>query len=116
MLKIILCFSLFSFVGVLKPKYKEIGRASYYSDKFEGKKTSSGEIFKQKLMTGAHKTLSFGTIVKITNLSNNEHVKVKINDRLSPKSSSIIDVTTKVAKKLDFIKDGHTQVQIEIVE
>lgn len=97
----------------LKTEYSQTGKASYYSNKFEGRKTSSGEIFRQNLMTGAHKSLKFGTIVKVTNLKNDSIIIVKINDRLSQKSGSLIDLSLKAAKQLNFIQSGYTKVKIE---
>lgn len=97
----------------LKTDYKQTGKATYYANKFEGRKTSSGETFKQTQMTAAHKTLKFGTLVKVTNLENDSTIIVKINDRLGKTSSSLIDLTLKGAKKLNFVHDGHTKVRIE---
>ena len=91
----------------------EKGRASYYSSKFEGRKTASGEIFRQDSLTAAHKTLPFGTQVKVTNLKNDSTIVLKINDRLSKSSGHCIDVTLKAAKKLNFVKDGVANVTIE---
>lgn len=91
------------------------GTASYYADKFEGRKTSSGEIFKQNKLTAAHKTLPFGTLVKVTNLSNDSVVIVKINDRLPPSSSRMIDLSRKAAEQLNFIRKGLTKVSMERV-
>jgi rare lipoprotein A len=91
----------------------EKGRASYYSSKFEGRKTASGEIFRQDGLTAAHKTLPFGTQVKVTNLKNDSTIVLKINDRLSKSSGHCIDVTLKAAKKLNFVKDGVANVTIE---
>lgn len=56
-------------------------QASYYHDKFNGKKTASGEVFSNKKYTAAHKTLPFGTKIRVTNLSNDEEVIVEVNDR-----------------------------------
>lgn len=91
----------------------EKGRASYYSSKFEGRKTASGEIFRQDGLTAAHKTLPFGTQVKVTNLKNDSTIVLKINDRLSKSSGHCIDVSLKAAKKLNFVKDGVANVTIE---
>ena len=91
----------------------QTGKASYYSSKFEGRKTASGEIFRQDSLTAAHKSLAFGTKLLIKNLKNDSIVVVKINDRLSYKSSRIIDLSLKAAKKLNFIRDGITTVTIE---
>ena len=62
-------------------KITENGKASYYADKFDGRRTASGAIFKQNKMTAAHRTLPFGTVVKVKNLENGRSVKVEINDR-----------------------------------
>ncbi len=92
---------------------REIGQASYYANHFHGRKTSSGEYFNQNLLTAAHKTLKFGTIVKVTNLSNDSIVFLKINDRLGRSSHRAIDVTTTAAKKLNFLRKGVAKVTIE---
>ncbi|MFC2131038.1 septal ring lytic transglycosylase RlpA family protein [Bacteroidota bacterium] len=91
------------------------GMASYYGDEFVGRKTSSGEIFYQDKMTAAHKKLPFGTIVKVTNLSNGQEVTVMINDRGPFKTGRIIDLTKSAAIQLDMINDGTTEVKLEIV-
>ena len=78
----------------------ETGNASYYADKFEGRKTASGEVFRQNKMTAAHKTLPFGTRVKVINMSNGKRIKVRINDRGPFVQSRIIDLSKKAAGKL----------------
>ncbi len=93
--------------------YKQEGIASYYADKYEGKPTASGEIFRQNLLTAAHKTLPFGTMVTVTNLKNGKKVRVKINDRGPFVAGRIIDLTSRGAKELDFIRDGIVNVKIE---
>lgn len=93
----------------------ETGKASYYANAFEGRKTSSGDIFRQKLLTAAHKSLPFGTFVEVKNLSNDSIVVVKINDRMPQRSSRIIDLTTAAAKQLDFLRVGVTRVELRIV-
>jgi len=98
---------------MLQTSIVEKGKASYYSSKFEGKKTSSGEIFHQDSLTAAHKKLPFGTKVLVRNLKNDSTIIVRINDRLSQKSSHLIDLTLKAAKRLNFVKDGITSVSIE---
>lgn len=98
-----------------KSNYSETGRASFYASHFHGKRTSSGEVFKHDNLTAAHKTLPFGTLVKVTNLSNDSTVVVKINDRLGKKSASIIDVSMKAAKQLNFMRKGHTKVTLVVL-
>src|SRR4249919_962127 len=73
----------------------ESGKASYYSDKFDGRKTASGAVFSQHKLTAAHKTLPFGTKVKVTNLSNGKTVKVRINDRGPFVEGRILDLSKK---------------------
>jgi rare lipoprotein A len=91
------------------------GMASYYADKFEGRKTASGEIYRHDLLTAAHRTLPFGTRVKVTNLSNEKTVEVVVNDRGPFTKGRIIDVSKSAAEKLDFINAGVTKVQIEVL-
>ena len=94
----------------------EKGKASYYSSKFEGRRTASGEIFRQDSLTAAHKTLPFGTQLKITNISNDSTVIVRVNDRLSKSSAHVIDLSLKAAKQLNFIRQGITTVTLEKIE
>lgn len=97
------------------PIYKpEVGTASYYANKFEGRKCSSGEIFSNWSLTAAHKTLKFGTVVKVTNLRNDSSVIVTINDRLPQNSKRNIDLTLRAAEQLNFVKSGLTKVKIEV--
>jgi len=93
----------------------ETGNAVHYSDKFQGKKTASNEIFDQNGLTGAHKKLPFGTKVKVTNLSNDRSVVVKVNDRMTRKNRNVIDLSKRAAEELDFVKKGHARVKLEVV-
>jgi rare lipoprotein A len=94
----------------------QTGIASFYAKKFEGRKCSSGEIFRNDSLTAAHKTLAFGTWVKVTNLKNDSVVIVKINDRLPKKSKRKIDLTRSAAKQLNFISQGLAKVRIEVLD
>ncbi|MBI2259520.1 MAG: septal ring lytic transglycosylase RlpA family protein [Flavobacteriia bacterium] len=109
---------LFSFFIVSLQKvpleYQKEGYASYYANKFEGRRTASGEIYRSSLFTAAHKKLPFGTFVKVVNLKNDSTVVVKINDRLGKSSPHLIDLSLIAAKKLNFIKSGKTKVSLEI--
>lgn len=95
---------------------KQTGIASYYANKFNGRKTSSGEKFSQDSLTAAHKTLKFGTFVKVRNLKNDSTVIVKINDRLPKSSKRSIDLSKKAAQQLNFIKSGLTKVEITVLD
>lgn len=91
----------------------EQGKASYYSDKFEGRPTANGDTFKQNKLTAAHKTIPFGTKVKVINLTNHKKVKVVINDRGPFVQGRIIDLTEKAADKIDMIQAGVANVEIK---
>ena len=91
----------------------ETGIASYYADEFNGRKTANGEIFNQSKLTAAHKKIAFGTNVKVTNLSNNKSVVVKVNDRGPFVSGRIIDLSKAAAKQIDLIAPGIAKVKIE---
>ncbi len=92
------------------------GKASYYADKFEGRYTANGEKYKHSKLTAAHKTLPFGTKVKVTNTKNNQSVEVRINDRGPYVEGRIIDLSKSAAEHLGFINDGIANVKIEIVD
>lgn len=94
----------------------EFGIASFYAQKFEGRKCSSGKRFCHDSLTAAHKTLKFGTRVKVTNLKNDSVVFVTINDRLPKSSKRNIDLTLRAAKQLNFVARGLTKVKIELLK
>jgi rare lipoprotein A len=95
------------------PKTTETGKASYYADKFKGRATSSGEIFRQHKKTAAHRTLPFGTKVKVINLENGRTVKVRINDRGPFVTGRIIDLTKRAARRLKMVDAGVSNVEIK---
>jgi rare lipoprotein A len=94
----------------------ETGKASFYHNKFEGNGTSNGEVFRQKKFTCAHKTLPFGTWLKVTCLKNNNVIYVRVNDRLPKSSKRCIDLSLLGAEKLNFVRSGLTQVTLDIVK
>jgi rare lipoprotein A len=97
--------------------FKENAHASYYHDKFTGRKTASGEIFDNSLYTAAHKTLKFGTKVKITNTLNDSSVVVTINDRGPFVKGREIDLSKKAFMEIaKFKQRGHLIVNIEVIE
>ncbi len=109
----LLMFLLVVFVAV-DAQHTEKGKASYYSDHFEGKKTASGEAYQAILLTAAHRTLPFGTKVKVTNLKNSKSVVVRINDRGPFSMGRIIDLSKSAMETLDGINDGVIDVEIEV--
>lgn len=94
----------------------ETGEASYYGDRHHGKKTASGERFDQRALTAAHRTLPFGTQVRVTNLNNERSVVVRINDRGPFVRGRIIDVSRAAAERLDMLRSGVAPVRIEALD
>lgn len=92
------------------------GTASYYANKFHGRRTSNGEIFHLDSMTAAHKNLPFGTWVKVTRTGQQQFVLLKVNDRLPRSSSHVIDVSRKAAELLGLLGPGFAPVRIEAMD
>jgi rare lipoprotein A len=92
------------------------GIASYYAHDFNGKKTANGEQYDMHSKTAAHRSFSFGTKVKVTNLENDKSVIVRINDRGPFKLDRIMDLSLGAAEELDMIKSGTARVRLEVVE
>lgn len=95
--------------------YKQEGNASYYAEKFHGRKTASGEFYDMNELTAAHPRIRFNTKIKVTNLNNNKAVIVRINDRGPYTGGRIIDLSQAAAKKLDMIKAGVVPVETEVI-
>ncbi len=89
------------------------GRATYYASKFNGRRTTSGEIFRNKKFTCAHKTLPFGTQVKVTNLNNDKSVIVIVNDRGPYGKNMLIDLSQGAAKEIGLYGKGVVDCEIE---
>lgn len=94
----------------------QTGKASFYADKFEGRPTASGEKYKHSKLTAAHKSLPFGTVIRVTNLKNNLSVEVTVNDRGPYVEGRIVDLSKSAATKLDFINVGLADVTLEVVD
>jgi peptidoglycan lytic transglycosylase len=94
---------------------EEYGIASYYSDLFHGKPTASGELYDKTKLTGAHKTLPFGTLVKVTRLDNKKSVQIRINDRGPFISGRVIELSREAAKRVDLERDGSARVKVEVI-
>jgi rare lipoprotein A len=92
------------------------GRAAYYSDRLVGRPTASGEPYRREALTAAHRTLPFGTRVRVTNLSNGRSVDVRINDR-GPFGGGgrIIDLSRRAAEELDMIRAGVVPVEVRVL-
>jgi rare lipoprotein A len=93
----------------------QVGWASYYGKQFHGRKTSNHEKYDMNKLTAAHRTFKFNTMVKVTNLSNNKSVIVRINDRGPYAKKRIIDISKAASDKIDMTKKGTVKVKVEIV-
>jgi rare lipoprotein A len=96
-----------------QPTLVETGLASWYGPRLHGKRTASGEVFNQEKFTAAHRTLPWGSRVKVTNLANGKSVVVQINDRGPSVRGRILDVSRAAARALGMVKSGTTTVRIE---
>lgn len=92
------------------------GKASFYGNKHQGRKTASGKIYDMQLLTASHKSYPFGTLVKVTNLNNDKSVVVEITDRLPRTSKRTIDLSYRAAEELDMIRSGLANVKLEILD
>ena len=92
----------------------EVGLASYYGRGHDGQRTASGETFDMSRMTAAHRSLPFGTRVRVTNLDNGREAVVRINDRGPFRRGRVIDVSLAAARKLGFVGRGIARVRVTI--
>ncbi len=95
--------------------WSQVGMASWYGAEFNGRRTASGEIYNMYNMTAAHRTLPFGTLVRVVNLNNGRSVVVKINDRGPFVKGRIIDLSYEAALRLGMIGTGTVPVRITVV-
>ena len=91
------------------------GKVAHYGKKFNGRKTASGERFNAGAMTMAHKTLPFGTMVKVTNIKNNKSVVVRVNDRGPSTPDRVGDLTSGAASKIRMVRAGVIDAKLEVV-
>lgn len=96
--------------------FTQTGKASYYADKFQNRKTASGELYKHKLKTAAHKKLPFGTRVRVRNVENGKTVVVKINDRGPFAKKRIIDLSKSAFESIGQLSAGVLDVEIQVIE
>lgn len=96
--------------------YRERGWASWYGVKFQGQRTSSGEVYDMYAMSAAHKTLPIPSYARVTNLRNHKSIIVRINDRGPFVRDRIIDLSYAAAYKLDIVKNGSEEVEVESIE
>jgi len=98
-----------------KKKTTHIGTASYYANKFNGRRMANGDVFSQHNMTAACNIVSLNTYVRVTNLRNRRNVVVKITDRMHPNNPRLIDLSRSAASQLGYTGHGLTKVKMEIL-
>jgi len=109
-------FILFGLLGCSgSRRFTQEGKASYYSNKFQGKKMANGQPYRKGKLTAAHKTLPFGTKIKVTNQQNGKTVKVKITDRGPHVKGRIVDLSLKAARRVDLVKAGVAPVKVKVI-
>lgn len=94
------------------PTYQEVGYASWYGKEFDGRPTSSGEIYDMHAFTAAHRTLPLGTVAEVTHLGNGRSVRVRINDRGPFVANRIVDLSYGAAKEIDLADQGVAKVRL----
>ncbi|MBO0948800.1 septal ring lytic transglycosylase RlpA family protein [Fibrella forsythiae] len=118
-----LLMSLLLFSGSIHPTeapekslIQQEGKASYYANKFDGRRTSSGERVKQHIFTGAHRFLPFNTLVEVTNKANQQSVIIRINDRGPFTKGRVVDMTYAAAKAIGMLGRGVANVTLRVVD
>jgi len=99
----------------IRPGYTQKGLASWYGPGFHGKKTSSGEIYNMHQLTAAHSILPLHTLVKVTNLENDQEVVVRINDRGPFVGDRVIDLSYEAAGKIGMVRNGVVPVKVAVL-
>jgi rare lipoprotein A len=94
----------------------ERGKASFYHGRFHGRLTANGERYDQEALTAAHRTLPFGTVVQVTNLTNGKSIVLRVNDRGPFVQGRVIDVSRRAARELGFLKAGVVDAEVQILE
>lgn len=91
----------------------EVGQATWYGEELQGRRTASGEPFDLNLLTAAHKSLPFGTRVRVTHLKSGQSVEVRINDRNGGRE--VIDLSKAAAAKIGLVREGRAQVRLDVL-
>jgi rare lipoprotein A len=94
---------------------KDRGIASWYGEQFHGKQAANGEIFDMEALTAAHRTLPLGSMVRVVNLTNGKHVRVRINDRGPYVNGRILDLSHAAAAQLGMVEGGLSVIQLEVI-
>jgi rare lipoprotein A len=102
--------------GVAPAGTVQEGMASWYGAPYHGRATASGERYDQEGLTAAHRTLPFGTQIRVTNLANGRSLVLRVNDRGPFKSERIVDLTRRAARELGFLAAGSAPVRLEVLD
>lgn len=110
--------------GTPPGEYAEVGRdpahetglASYYAHRYNGRPTASGEPYDENSLTAAHRTLPFGTRIRVTSLANGRSVDLRVNDRGPFVEGRIVDVSWRAAQELDFVAAGLVKVRLQVLD
>ena len=94
----------------------ETGYASYYGDEFEGRRTANGERYDGDELTAAHRTLPFGTMIRVTHVANGRAVTCRVNDRGPHRKGRIVDLSHRAAEALGMLREGVCKVKLEVLE
>jgi rare lipoprotein A len=116
LLAVALSMVLLTMRGAAVAQSAEEGMATFYSEKFVGKKTASGEAYDKGGLTAAHRSYAYGTKLRVTNLANGKSAVVTVNDRMPRTSRSVIELTPRVARLLGFVGSGKATVMVEVVK
>ncbi|SEG42276.1 rare lipoprotein A [Halpernia humi] len=113
---IVSTLGIYSFKNGASEEGVKTSYASYYHDKFNGRRTASGEIFSNKKLTAANKKLPFGTLVKVTNLRTHKSVVVRINDRGPYHTSRAMDLSKAAFDEIGNLDRGVMPIEYEVVK
>jgi rare lipoprotein A len=97
------------------PAWTQTGKVSWYGPGFHGRQTANGEIFDTNDMTMAHRSLAFGSKVRVTNLDNGRSIVVRVNDRGPYVGGRIADLSHAAASRLGFVEEGVVHARIELI-
>ena len=96
--------------------HRQVGIASYYADRFHGRRTASGERYDRRKLTAAHRSLPFGTVVRVRALKTGAAVQVRINDRGPFVKGRIIDLSRAAAGELGMLRSGIAKVEVQVLQ
>ena len=108
---IFLLATLITFIAI-PAAAQSVGHATYYGNKFHGRRTSDGSRYHKDSLTCAHRTLPFGTLLKVRNMKNGREVVVKVTDRGPFRKGGIVDLSMAAAKEIDMVAQGVAQVEV----